>query len=52
MLANSEMAGDVTKCLTVAMEQVNKWDMKAILVTSMGLRDITQEQLDELLTSI
>lgn len=31
ILAKSKMAENITKCLDVAMEKVNKWDVKSCL---------------------
>uniref|UniRef100_G3UFC6 Sodium/potassium-transporting ATPase subunit alpha n=2 Tax=Loxodonta africana TaxID=9785 RepID=G3UFC6_LOXAF len=49
--AKSETVEDIAKRLNIAMEQVNKWDAKAAVVTGMELKDMSQEQLDELLAN-
>ncbi|XP_012415002.1 LOW QUALITY PROTEIN: potassium-transporting ATPase alpha chain 2-like [Trichechus manatus latirostris] len=49
--ANSETVEDIAKCLNIAVEQVNKWDAKAAVVTGMELKDMSPEQLDELLAN-
>uniref|UniRef100_A0A8C3W292 Sodium/potassium-transporting ATPase subunit alpha n=1 Tax=Catagonus wagneri TaxID=51154 RepID=A0A8C3W292_9CETA len=49
--ANSETVEDIAKRLGVAVEQVNKRDAKAAVVTGMELKDMSPEGLDELLTN-
>ncbi|XP_064441843.1 potassium-transporting ATPase alpha chain 2-like [Mirounga angustirostris] len=49
--ANSETVEDIAKRLHIAVEQVNKRDAKAAVVTGMELKDMSPEQLDELLTN-
>ncbi|XP_039729031.1 potassium-transporting ATPase alpha chain 2 [Pteropus medius] len=49
--ANSETVEDIAKRLNIAVEQVNKQDAKAVVVTGMELKDMSAEQLDEILTS-
>uniref|UniRef100_A0A671DP13 Sodium/potassium-transporting ATPase subunit alpha n=1 Tax=Rhinolophus ferrumequinum TaxID=59479 RepID=A0A671DP13_RHIFE len=49
--ANSETVEDIAKRLNIAVEQVNKRDAKAAVVTGMELKDMSAEQLDEVLTS-
>ncbi|KAM9604690.1 potassium-transporting ATPase alpha chain 2 [Trichechus inunguis] len=49
--ANSETVEDIAKRLNIAVEQVNKWDAKAAVVTGMELKDMSPEQLDELLAN-
>ncbi|ELK29258.1 Potassium-transporting ATPase alpha chain 2, partial [Myotis davidii] len=49
--ANSETVEDIAKRLNVAVEQVNKQDAKAAVVTGMELKDMSEDQLDEVLTS-
>ncbi|KAL2770047.1 potassium-transporting ATPase alpha chain 2 isoform 1 [Daubentonia madagascariensis] len=49
--ANSETVEDIANRLNIAMEQVNKQDAKAAVVTGQELKDMSPEQLDELLTN-
>ncbi|XP_049637598.1 potassium-transporting ATPase alpha chain 2 [Suncus etruscus] len=49
--ANSETVEDIAKRLNIAVEQVNKRDAKAAVVTGTELKDMSPEQLDELLTN-
>ncbi|XP_012578634.1 PREDICTED: potassium-transporting ATPase alpha chain 2 isoform X1 [Condylura cristata] len=49
--ANSETVEDIAKRLNIAVEQVNKRDAKAAVVTGMELKDMSPEQLDDLLTN-
>ncbi|XP_069859241.1 potassium-transporting ATPase alpha chain 2 isoform X2 [Dipodomys merriami] len=49
--ANSETVEDIAKRRNIAVEQVNKRDAKAAVVTGMELKDMTPEQLDELLAT-
>ncbi|XP_037383281.1 potassium-transporting ATPase alpha chain 2 [Talpa occidentalis] len=49
--ANSETVEDIAKRLNIAVEQVNKQDAKAAVVTGMELKDMSPEQLDDLLTN-
>nr|KAF6372967.1 ATPase H+/K+ transporting non-gastric alpha2 subunit [Pipistrellus kuhlii] len=49
--ANSETVEDIAKRLNIAVEQVNKQDAKAVVVTGMELKDMSEDQLDEVLTS-
>uniref|UniRef100_A0A667FLM7 Sodium/potassium-transporting ATPase subunit alpha n=1 Tax=Lynx canadensis TaxID=61383 RepID=A0A667FLM7_LYNCA len=49
--ANSETVEDIAKRLHIAVEQVNKRDAKAVVVTGTELKDMSPEQLDELLTN-
>ncbi|XP_066221906.1 potassium-transporting ATPase alpha chain 2 [Saccopteryx leptura] len=49
--ANSETVEDIAKRLNIAVEQVNKRDAKATVVTGMELKDMSADQLDEVLTS-
>ncbi|XP_007517265.2 potassium-transporting ATPase alpha chain 2 [Erinaceus europaeus] len=49
--ANSETVEDIAKRLNIAVEQVNKRDAKAAVVTGTELKDMNQEQLDELLAN-
>ncbi|XP_077011980.1 potassium-transporting ATPase alpha chain 2 [Tamandua tetradactyla] len=49
--ANSETVEDIAKRLNIALEQVNKWDAKAAVVTGMELKDMSPEQLDELIAN-
>ncbi|XP_045149961.1 potassium-transporting ATPase alpha chain 2 [Echinops telfairi] len=49
--ANSETAEDIAKRLNIAVEQVNKRDAKAAVVTGMELKDMSSEQLDEILAN-
>ncbi|KAM7114883.1 potassium-transporting ATPase alpha chain 2 [Molossus nigricans] len=49
--ANSETVEDIAKRLNIAVEQVNKQDAKAAVVTGMELKDMSADQLDEVLTS-
>ncbi|KAK2497247.1 hypothetical protein MC885_020875 [Smutsia gigantea] len=49
--ANSETVEDIAKRLNIAVEQVNKRDAKAVVVTGTELKDMSQEKLDELLTN-
>ncbi|XP_006832036.1 PREDICTED: potassium-transporting ATPase alpha chain 2-like [Chrysochloris asiatica] len=49
--ANSETVEDIAKRLNIAVEHVNKWDAKAAVVTGMELKDMNQEQLDEILAN-
>ncbi|XP_025779868.1 potassium-transporting ATPase alpha chain 2 [Puma concolor] len=49
--ANSETVEDIAKRLHIAVEQVNKRDAKAAVVTGTELKDMSPEQLDELLTN-
>uniref|UniRef100_A0A8C4KUJ3 Sodium/potassium-transporting ATPase subunit alpha n=1 Tax=Equus asinus TaxID=9793 RepID=A0A8C4KUJ3_EQUAS len=48
--ANSETVEDIAKRLNIPVEQVSKRDAKAAVVTGMELKDMSPEQLDELLT--
>uniref|UniRef100_A0A2K6GIA7 Sodium/potassium-transporting ATPase subunit alpha n=1 Tax=Propithecus coquereli TaxID=379532 RepID=A0A2K6GIA7_PROCO len=47
--ANSETVEDIANRLNIAVEQVNKRDAKAAVVTGQELKDMSPEQLDELL---
>ncbi|KAM5147388.1 LOW QUALITY PROTEIN: potassium-transporting ATPase alpha chain 2-like [Callospermophilus lateralis] len=49
--ANSETVEDIAKRLNIAVEQVDKRDAKAAVVTGMELKDMSPEQLDELLAN-
>ncbi|XP_006146786.1 potassium-transporting ATPase alpha chain 2 [Tupaia chinensis] len=49
--ANSETVEDIARRLNIAVEQVNKEDAKAAVVTGLELKDMNPEQLDELLTN-
>ncbi|KAI4538854.1 hypothetical protein MG293_011121, partial [Ovis ammon polii] len=49
--ANSETVEDIAKRLNLPVEQVNKQDAKAAVVTGMELKDMSPEQLDELLAN-
>ncbi|XP_005372048.3 potassium-transporting ATPase alpha chain 2 [Microtus ochrogaster] len=49
--ANNETVEDIAKRRGIAVEQVNKREAKAAVVTGMELKDMTPEQLDELLTN-
>ncbi|MEJ1280335.1 hypothetical protein NN561_011280 [Cricetulus griseus] len=49
--ANNETVEDIAKRCGIAVEQVNKREAKAAVVTGMELKDMTPEQLDELLTN-
>ncbi|XP_059759449.1 potassium-transporting ATPase alpha chain 2 isoform X1 [Balaenoptera ricei] len=49
--ANSETVEDIAKRLNVAVEQVNRRDAKAAVVTGMELKDMSPAQLDELLAN-
>nr|XP_055100298.1 potassium-transporting ATPase alpha chain 2 [Symphalangus syndactylus] len=49
--ANSETVEDIAHRLNIAVEQVNKWDAKAAVVTGMELKDMSSEQLDEILAN-
>ncbi|XP_077630825.1 potassium-transporting ATPase alpha chain 2 [Crocuta crocuta] len=49
--ANSETVEDIAKRLHIAVEQVNKREAKAAVVTGTELKDMSPEQLDELLTN-
>ncbi|XP_012863353.3 potassium-transporting ATPase alpha chain 2-like [Echinops telfairi] len=49
--ANSETADDTAKRLNIAVEQVNQRDAKAAVVTGMELKDMSSEQLDEILAN-
>uniref|UniRef100_G1SSX6 Sodium/potassium-transporting ATPase subunit alpha n=1 Tax=Oryctolagus cuniculus TaxID=9986 RepID=G1SSX6_RABIT len=49
--ANSETVEDIAKRCNIAVEQVNKRDAKAAVVTGMELKDMSPEQLDELLAN-
>ncbi|XP_036084333.1 potassium-transporting ATPase alpha chain 2 isoform X2 [Rousettus aegyptiacus] len=49
--ANSETVEDIAKRLNIPVEQVNKQDAKAAVVTGMELKDMSAEQLDEVLAS-
>uniref|UniRef100_A0A8C5V0P8 Sodium/potassium-transporting ATPase subunit alpha n=1 Tax=Microcebus murinus TaxID=30608 RepID=A0A8C5V0P8_MICMU len=49
--ANSETVEDIANRLNVPVEQVNKRDAKAAVVTGQELKDMSLEQLDELLAS-
>ncbi|XP_036600929.1 potassium-transporting ATPase alpha chain 2-like [Trichosurus vulpecula] len=48
--ANSETVEDIAKRLNIPVEQVNKREAKAAVVNGMELREMSPEQLDELLT--
>lgn len=47
--ANSETVEDIAKRRNIAVEQVDKREAKAAVVTGMELKDMSQQQLDELL---
>ncbi|XP_006116678.1 potassium-transporting ATPase alpha chain 2-like [Pelodiscus sinensis] len=47
--ANSETVEDIAKRLNIPVEQVNKEDARAAVINGMELKDMTQEQLDEIL---
>nr|XP_042140854.1 potassium-transporting ATPase alpha chain 2 isoform X1 [Peromyscus maniculatus bairdii] len=47
--ANNETVEDIAKRRGIPVEQVNKREAKAAVVTGMELKDMTPEQLDELL---
>uniref|UniRef100_A0A8C3HVT2 Sodium/potassium-transporting ATPase subunit alpha n=1 Tax=Chrysemys picta bellii TaxID=8478 RepID=A0A8C3HVT2_CHRPI len=47
--ANSETVEDIAKRLNVPVEQVNKQDARAAVINGMELKDMTAEQLDEIL---
>ncbi|XP_006832120.1 PREDICTED: potassium-transporting ATPase alpha chain 2-like [Chrysochloris asiatica] len=47
--ANSETVEDIAKRLNIAVEQVNKWDANATVVTGMELKDMSPEELDAIL---
>ncbi|XP_026513695.1 potassium-transporting ATPase alpha chain 2 isoform X2 [Terrapene carolina triunguis] len=47
--ANSETVEDIAKRLNVPVEQVNKQDARAAVINGMELKDMTTEQLDEIL---
>ncbi|KAL6033356.1 hypothetical protein STEG23_002323, partial [Scotinomys teguina] len=47
--ANNETVEDIAKRRGIAVEQVNKREARAAVVTGMELKDMTPEQLDELL---
>uniref|UniRef100_A0A8D1NFC2 Sodium/potassium-transporting ATPase subunit alpha n=1 Tax=Sus scrofa TaxID=9823 RepID=A0A8D1NFC2_PIG len=49
--ANSETVEDIAKRLSIAVEQVDKRDAKAAVVTGMELKDMSPEELDEVLTN-
>uniref|UniRef100_A0A5F7ZTK4 Sodium/potassium-transporting ATPase subunit alpha n=1 Tax=Macaca mulatta TaxID=9544 RepID=A0A5F7ZTK4_MACMU len=49
--ANSETVEDIARRLSIAVEQVNKWDAKAAVVTGMELKDMSSEQVDEILAN-
>uniref|UniRef100_A0A6I8N4X0 Sodium/potassium-transporting ATPase subunit alpha n=1 Tax=Ornithorhynchus anatinus TaxID=9258 RepID=A0A6I8N4X0_ORNAN len=49
--ANSETVEDIAKRLNIPVEQVNKRDAKAAVVNGMELKDMSLEQLDELLVN-
>ncbi|XP_012664948.1 potassium-transporting ATPase alpha chain 2 [Otolemur garnettii] len=49
--ANSETVEDIANRLNVAVEQVNKRDAKAAVVTGQELKDMSPEQLDEILSN-
>ncbi|KAB0390815.1 hypothetical protein E2I00_000879, partial [Balaenoptera physalus] len=49
--ANSETVEDIAKRLNVAVEQVNRRDAKAAVVTGTELKDMSPAQLDELLAN-
>uniref|UniRef100_G3RT56 Sodium/potassium-transporting ATPase subunit alpha n=1 Tax=Gorilla gorilla gorilla TaxID=9595 RepID=G3RT56_GORGO len=49
--ANSETVEDIAHRLNIAVEQVNKRDAKAAVVTGMELKDMSSEQLDEILAN-
>ncbi|NP_001166387.1 potassium-transporting ATPase alpha chain 2 [Cavia porcellus] len=49
--ANSETVEDIAKRCNIAVEQVNKQDARAAVVTGMELKDMTPEQLDEILAN-
>ncbi|XP_011855374.1 PREDICTED: potassium-transporting ATPase alpha chain 2 [Mandrillus leucophaeus] len=49
--ANSETVEDIARRLNIAVEQVNKWDAKAAVVTGMELKDMSSEQVDEILAN-
>ncbi|XP_038609518.1 potassium-transporting ATPase alpha chain 2 [Tachyglossus aculeatus] len=49
--ANSETVEDIAKRLNIPVEQVNKRDAKAAVVNGMELKDMSSEQLDELLVN-
>nr|XP_021510721.1 potassium-transporting ATPase alpha chain 2 [Meriones unguiculatus] len=49
--ANNETVEDIAKRRNITVEQVNKREAKAAVVTGMELKDMTPEQLDELLTN-
>uniref|UniRef100_G3TZL1 Sodium/potassium-transporting ATPase subunit alpha n=1 Tax=Loxodonta africana TaxID=9785 RepID=G3TZL1_LOXAF len=48
---NSKTVEDIAKCLNMAVEQVKKWDAKAAVVTGTELKDMSPEELDELLAN-
>ncbi|XP_044522086.1 potassium-transporting ATPase alpha chain 2-like [Gracilinanus agilis] len=47
--ANSETVEDIAKRLNIPVEQVNKREAKAAVVNGMELKEMSQEQLDEIL---
>ncbi|XP_008590050.1 PREDICTED: potassium-transporting ATPase alpha chain 2 [Galeopterus variegatus] len=49
--AGSETVEDIASRLNVAVERVNKRDARATVVTGMELKDMSPEQLDEVLTN-
>ncbi|CAO2591081.1 Potassium-transporting ATPase alpha chain 2 [Lemmus lemmus] len=49
--ADNETVEDIAKRRGIAVEQVNKREAKAAVVTGMELKDMTPEQLDDLLTN-
>ncbi|XP_075419677.1 potassium-transporting ATPase alpha chain 2 [Tenrec ecaudatus] len=49
--SNSETVEDIAKRLNIAVEQVNKRDARAAVVTGTDLKDMSSEQLDEILAN-
>ncbi|XP_021092056.1 potassium-transporting ATPase alpha chain 2 isoform X1 [Heterocephalus glaber] len=49
--ASSETVEDIARRCSIAVEQVNKRDARAAVVTGMELKDMAPEQLDEILAN-